>query len=130
MWDRNAYKRECYHKWREQGLCGKCGKRWAEAGHSKCRICRIAAQKSAKAMGRVETLNEYKRNQKADRKAKGLCTNCGKPLSEKELGVNTRCIICRKKARERQMVQRLRMRIHGIPRKRYNSRKESKVDDV
>lgn len=112
MYDANAWRRERYHKWRDQGLCGKCGKRWAEAGHAKCRVCRIAAEKSAQADGRREALNEYKRRQKAERREKGLCTNCGKPLLTEELGVNTQCRACRGKARERTMVQRLRMKIY------------------
>lgn len=73
---------------------------------------------------------EYKRNQKAERRAKGLCTNCGKPLSEAELGVNTNCEKCREKARERQMVNRMRQRLHGIKRKRYERKKEVKGDDA
>jgi len=58
-------------------------------------------------------LAEYKRKKKADRKANGLCINCGRALKEKELGVNTQCEECRRKDRERRLVKRIRMKIHG-----------------
>ena len=113
----SACHRKKYHEAREQGLCGKCRKRWAEAGHSKCRVCMLAFEKSRHRPGAQEALKLYKRNQKAERKAQGLCINCGKPLLPEELGVNTQCKRCRAQHMERTMVRRIRDRIHGIPRK-------------
>ena len=114
----NACHKRRYWEWREQGLCGHCGKRWAEAGHSKCRVCRLSAEKSASRPDAKEALKEYKQNIKAERREKGQCTNCGRKLKPEELGVNTRCSVCRAKIREATNVRRLRMRIHGIKRKR------------
>ena len=113
----NEYKRQKYWESRDQGLCGHCGKRWAEAGKSKCRVCRLAAEKSMRRPGAKDTLVEYKRIQRDERRANNLCVNCGKPLAKNEIGINTKCRRCRRIIGESRNMNRLRMRIHGIKRK-------------
>lgn len=61
-----------YHQRIEQGLCGECGKRKAEEGKSRCRIC---LNKNAEVKRRKY---EAKENVKQYRKDNGLCYFCGK----------------------------------------------------
>ena len=66
-----------YKQRREQGLCGECGKRNAEEGKSRCRIC---LNKNA------ETHRKRKYNQvniKEYRKENGLCYFCGETVDTK-----------------------------------------------
>lgn len=113
----NAVKRNTYAKRKEEGLCTRCGKRWAEAGRTKCRPCRERDQKWYRDNGMREYLCDYKRIQRADRKANNLCVDCGRPLKANEIGVHSSCAMCLAKERERTNVNRIRMRIHGIKRK-------------
>lgn len=113
----NEWHRKLYWESREQGLCGHCGKRWAEAGRSMCRTCRIAHQKTENRPGAREALRAYKKAKREERRENGLCLECGKVLKEDERGVYMRCLACRKKRRESTNMRRLRMRIHGIKRK-------------
>ena len=39
-----AYERDKYWRRRNDGLCVKCGKRYADAGHCMCRSCGMAAK--------------------------------------------------------------------------------------
>ena len=110
--------RNRYAERKEEGLCTRCGKRWAEAGQTKCRPCRERDQKWSRDNSIREYLREYKRLQKAERREKNLCINCGQPLEPQEIGTNTNCTKCRKKNMERTTVKRIQMRIHGIKRKR------------
>lgn len=113
----NAIKRNTYAKRKEEGLCTRCGKRWAEAGRALCGPCREKKQKWYRDNNMREYLHDYKVRQRAERREKGLCINCGKKLLPEEIGVNTHCKTCRAKDMERTTVQRIRMRIHGIKRK-------------
>jgi hypothetical protein len=61
----------------------------------------------------TEYLREYKTSKKAERRANHQCYNCGAKLPE---GASGQCEKCRKKQRERTNMNRLRLRIHGIPR--------------
>ena len=108
--------RKRYDERKEEGLCTRCGKRWAEAGRRKCRLCRERDQKHYRENNTREYLYNYKKRQKAERKENNLCVNCGQPLDLSEIGINTFCARCREQRREAQNVRRLRMRIHGIKR--------------
>jgi len=116
--ENHAIKRSTYQKRKDQGLCTRCGKRWAEAGRTKCRPCYERDLEWYRANNTREYLKEYKQKIRAERKEKGLCVNCGAPLEPHEIGVNSKCARCRKKNMERTTVKRIQMRIHGIKRKR------------
>lgn len=107
-----------YAERKEEGLCTRCGKRWAEAGRTKCRPCYERDRKWYRDNNTREYLYDYKKRQKAERGEKNLCVNCGQPLEPHEIGVNTNCEKCRAKQMERTTVKRIQMRIHGIKRKR------------
>jgi len=113
----NAIHRNTYQKRKDEGLCTRCGVRWAEAGRCKCRPCREKAQAYYRDNHMREYINEYKRDLREERRENGRCVNCGAKLSADELGVNSCCAKCRKKDMERTTVSRIRMRIHGIKRK-------------
>lgn len=110
--------RDRYFERKEEGLCVRCGKRWAEAGRTKCRPCQERDRKWYRDNNGREYLYDYKKRQKAERREKNLCVNCGHPLEPQEIGVNTNCAKCRAKRMERTTVKRIQMRIHGIKRKR------------
>lgn len=112
------YGRNRYAERRDEGLCTRCGKRWAEAGRTKCRPCHERDLKWYRDNNTREYLYDYKKRQKAERKEKNLCVNCGRRLEPQEIGVNTNCANCRKKNMERTTVKRIQMRVHGIKRKR------------
>lgn len=112
------YGRNRYAERRDEGLCTRCGKRWAEAGRTKCRPCHERDLKWYRDNNTREYLYDYKKRQKVERKEKNLCVNCGCPLEPQEIGVNTNCAKCRAKRMERTTVKRIQMRIHGIKRKR------------
>lgn len=113
----NAIHRATYQKRKDEGLCTRCGKRWAEAGRCKCRICREEAQAYYRDNRVRERINEYKHNLRDERRENWRCVNCGAKLTENELSTNSRCAKCRKKRMEWTTVARIRMRIHGIKRK-------------
>ena len=113
----SAYNRQKYHRYREQGLCPVCGKRWAEAGGAKCRVCKERIQQNYRNDNTRKRLYEYNKRRRAERKANNQCVNCGKPLEPQEIGVNINCARCRAKNMERTNIARMKMRIHGIKRK-------------
>ena len=113
----NAVHRRIYYERKDQGLCVRCGKRWAEAGKTKCRPCRESYQKYYRDNNMREYIYQYKKTVRAERKANNQCIECGAPLMPEEIGVNSCCSKCRAKDMERISMRRLRMRIHGIKRK-------------
>lgn len=113
----NAVHRSTYAKRKDEGLCTRCGKRWAEAGQTKCKQCRERDQKWYRDNNMREYLYAYKQKQRNERRENNLCINCGRKLLIEEIGVNSKCKKCRDKDMERITVKRIRMRIHGIKRK-------------
>lgn len=114
----NSSSKSRYWERVEQGLCTRCGKRWAETGKRKCRVCRERDQKWYRDNNIREYLNKYNSVVDDERRKNNQCLNCGKPLKESEIGINVNCAACRKKNMERTNLRRLRDRIRGIPRKR------------
>ena len=106
----NAHKREIYQNLRDEGLCGKCGKRWAVAGMSRCKICYDRWKSS---MNKTDPDRQRRRNwineRNAERKAKQQCLDCGKSVAGTEFA---RCASCRKRRAEYQQVRRIKARIH------------------
>ena len=68
---------ELYKQRREQGICGECGKRKAEEGKSRCRIC----------LDKNAEIHRRKRQEKGSvkeyRKENGLCFYCGEKADTK-----------------------------------------------
>lgn len=113
----NAIKRKQYYVRLNQAMCTRCGKRWAEAGGFKCRICRERANKWQR-LDNIRAKKNAERNaRRAEHREKGLCTECGKKLPLNELGVFTRCATCRAKSNELAQVRKIRDRLHGIKRR-------------
>ena len=71
-----------YWRYREAGICGRCGKNPPVQGHSLCAEC---AEK-----GRIRMRKLY-----AERDRLNLCRTCGIPLKETE--TRKRCFKCRLK---------------------------------
>lgn len=113
----NSYKRSTYWERKNQGVCTRCGKRFAEAGGTKCIPCRERDYQWWKDNDMTRKTVEQKRQLREERRDNFLCRNCGKPLAEDEKGVNTICRRCRKVRMERTSTKRVWMRIHGIKRK-------------
>ena len=105
-WARNKYSER-----RNEGICVKCGKRYAEAGRSMCKIC-AANMVESKQRNDPGGLRHYQwfTNRIAERKANGLCVDCGKKLKDLRY---SRCKSCRKRRAEYQQVRRIRERIYG-----------------
>ena len=106
-----AYERDKYWRRRNDGMCVRCGKRYADAGHCMCRSCGMAA-KDLKRRIDPEGANHLawlnKRNQ--DRKMLGICIDCGCKLTDTRF---SRCKSCTKRRAEYQQVRRIRERIRG-----------------
>lgn len=111
-----ATQRAKYRARKDEALCVKCGRRWAQAGETMCRPCREKTRQACIDNSTKEYIAAYKARQRAERRLHNLCTYCGKPLSAEEIGVNTQCRTCRKKAMERTTVKRIEMRMRGIKR--------------
>lgn len=105
-----AWARNLYWERRNEGMCVKCGKRYAEAGRCMCRNC----GKTAKATkdrndpgGIIHLAWINERNH--TRKESGLCVDCGKKITDTKF---SRCKTCRKRRAEYQQVKRIRERLH------------------
>lgn len=105
-----AWAREKYWQRRDDGICVKCGKRYADAGHCMCRPCGNSAKATKDKNdpgGAIHLVWLNKRNQ--GRKESGLCIDCGNKIHETRF---IRCKACRKRRAEYQQVRRIRERLH------------------
>lgn len=110
--DARAWNRKRYSENRNEGKCVKCGWRWAEAGRSMCRICHrkmMLGRKKSDPDGSKH--REWIKNREAERKAAGLCVDCGKKIGD-DTGRFIRCSACRRYKAECMQVYRIRKRIH------------------
>lgn len=107
----NAASKARYNLLKDEGLCTRCGQRWAEAGGTRCRPCRERDRKWYQDNNMGEYSRKYRAAQKEERRKAGQCIQCGARLKKEELGINTQCGKCRKKQREREEVRRIRERI-------------------
>lgn len=105
-WARNQYRQR-----RDDGICVKCGKRFADAGRCMCRMCGKAA-KAIKAKNDPDGARHlaWFKNRISERKELRLCVDCGKRIAEIQF---IRCKSCRRRRAEYQQVRRIRERIHG-----------------
>lgn len=90
------------------GVCIQCGKGWAEPGHVRCTDCMRKSQLYQKRHDPDGT--KHKANAKArrdQRRANGLCTNCGAPTD----GKIKLCSRCAAKSRESNRMYKLRQRL-------------------
>ena len=83
--------KERYKWYQSHGICGKCGQRSLVPGMKHCEEClymfrmRYDPQKQAERVAKL----------KAERKEKGLCTQCGRPARP----MRTTCIQCAERAK-------------------------------
>lgn len=107
----NALARDKYWRRRDDGICVKCGKRFADAGRCMCRMCRKAAE-ATKARNDPDGARHlaWFNNRIRERKETGFCVDCGKKIAETQF---IRCKSCRKRRAEYQQVRRIRDRLHG-----------------
>lgn len=103
-----AYCKERYQWYKAHGICANCGRTWAEPGRVLCAEC---ARKKAASKRRYDPdgtrRTAYVDALRAERRAAGLCIDCGKPLD----GLHTRCSQCLARMRERARMYRLRKKI-------------------
>lgn len=102
------YNRALRRWYAERGICYECGRTWAEPGRSRCKKC------YAKDLARMKLRDQdgskhraYLKALRAERKAKGLCIDCGTPTD----GTHVRCTWCIKKRRESNRMYELRRRV-------------------
>lgn len=106
----NARARDKYHLLRDNGVCTKCGKRYAEAGRSLCRICAEAMRKSKeKCDPGGQKHNAWINNRNKERREAEICVDCGKKLTDVRF---IRCKPCRNRRAIYQQVRRIMERIH------------------
>lgn len=83
--------RERYWNYREHYICPNCGQQDAEPGMAYCKTCMVKnRQRKLKSDPDRSKAREYSRNLRAERKAKGLCIDCGKPTRNDKV----RCAKC------------------------------------
>ena len=101
----NERARQKYRERRDQGICVRCGRRWADAGRSMCRVCAGYVKAVEE---RVDPDNSRHRawfNQRTEaRKAAGQCIDCNRAAQD---GFS-RCAACRRRRAEYQQVRRLK----------------------
>lgn len=105
---RKSQNRERRAWYKEHGICIDCGRVFSDPGRVRCHMCMKRQRASrltsdpdgSKNMTRKKELRE-------ERKAAGLCIDCGKPND----GVHARCATCLKKRRESQMILYIRKKI-------------------
>ena len=107
----NARARDKYHLLRDDGMCTKCAKRYAEAGRSLCRRCannqKISSEKCDPGGNRHKA---WINNRNKERKEAGVCVDCGKKLTDMRF---VRCKPCRNRRAIYQQVKRIRKRLHN-----------------
>ena len=107
---KNAYNRESWAFFRQQGLCSICGKVKVygdEVNCPECRAKRVAGTKPKTEEQRLAR-NEWARNHKKivymERKNEGICTRCGR---RKVAALRTKCPICLDKCATESRLARL-----------------------
>jgi len=95
----NAYWKEVRAWRREHHICTTCGKRDAAIGFVQCPECqqRRADYNDQWTKNNPDKIAAEGRKRKAERKQKGLCPKCGKPID----GKHALCENCHKKKRAR-----------------------------
>lgn len=80
---RRRYNRKRRNDLKEQGICVTCGWRFVVPGQTRCQFCydRWKAKVDKADPGGKKRI-EHRRQQRAERIAAGLCTECGKPATE------------------------------------------------
>ena len=108
MIDKAAMSRELREWYKSKGICNQCGRTWAEPGKVLCKTCQkrsFASQKRRDPDG--EQHKQYVKALRDERRAKGLCIDCGAPND----GIHTRCKRCVAKRQESNRIYKLRRRI-------------------
>lgn len=103
--------------YKEHGICVSCGQYDAVPGKTMCEVC--AAKKYENAIRYRPSPEQKKRSaehvmrKRDERRAAGLCIQCGKPQAEKS---SSYCTVCLYKKREYARKSRVKKKGHGIPR--------------
>ena len=88
--ERARKQRERYNGYKAVGICVHCGCEWVEPGHVRCKAC---AEKNAAIQLASDPNGEKRRSRqaalRAQRRAEGLCIDCGKPTDG-----HVRCATC------------------------------------
>lgn len=89
---------ELYEWYKERGICVQCGTNTAAPGRARCEECLVKNAESSKKQRerrdssvRKESHREHIRQLRRERKEKGLCIFCGKPICSKS---TVFCIDC------------------------------------
>ena len=102
------YSRERRAYYHAHGICYNCGEVYAEPGHVLCKTCARKNQARAKRSDPDgEKHKQYVKVMRDQRRAAGLCIDCGMPVLEG----HTRCAKCVEKRRESTRVYKLRKKI-------------------
>ena len=81
-----TYEQEVYAWRKAHNMCGRCGHEKAEEGSVFCSKCKVEGQERARNYYRnmpadkKRELLDRKKAVRDERKAKGLCMRCGKPV--------------------------------------------------
>lgn len=86
------YKRASTEFFRAHGICTTCGKNRAAPGRAMCLDClqksreyhyrKLAEETPEQREHRLATARAYHRRTRAERRAQGLCTECGRPTAQ------------------------------------------------
>ena len=108
--DRKAqWNRELRAYYREKGICNVCGSMWVEPGYTRCKNCIMKAKARQKRLDPDgEKHKAYVKRLRAERKAKGLCVECGKRPPK---AGRVRCQTCIDKNLASTEIYRIRQRI-------------------
>lgn len=89
-----------YYKWyKDHGICVQCHQYNAAPNRVRCDVCLAQNAEAHKGQrANKEKMREYNKRMRAERKSKGLCIDCGKPICSKS---KCYCIDCRLKALKR-----------------------------
>lgn len=79
-----------------RGICCQCGREWVAPGHTLCEACRDKHRESeARNDPGFERRKERKKVLREQRRAAGLCIDCGHPSEG-----HVRCLRCREMRRD------------------------------
>ena len=95
---KNQYERECYHFYKERGICVKCNSDTAIHGQTLCWTCADKNNRRRDNAAYRMFAALYARERRRIRTLKGLCSCCGKALAD---GRYKNCDKCRAKGRVR-----------------------------
>lgn len=88
--NQKQYQRQLWAERKEWGLCVECGKRPPFEGRVRCEVCLCRDLLAHHNTKDSDTRKENRKKQRAERRAAGLCTICGKPAYKE----HTRCYEC------------------------------------